>query len=242
MAWVRSLVSSSVFHDNNNSSPEFLISDFALASHSIPSFTITVPSLLAPVLESHPPSAIITHAKFLPHVLELIYDSNESEHHTVIVVGDFDPNTVGKTGNSIKVLKWTDVESEGSAGPIATSTPSTYSFTHLTSSVLTTIHLGPEEVFTVSFFSSETGQLQGAHLTHANFTAGVAATRALLPLTNGISALDTIVSAHSLSSAYGRVIAYTALFEGSSFATLGSTNLFHIDEGELIYIKRSLLS
>ena len=214
---------------------EFLISDFALANYSIPSFTITAPSLLAPVLEIHPPSAIITDAKFLPHILELISESNESGHHTVIVVGDFDPKVVVKEGNILKVLKWTDIEGAGSTGAITIATPSAYSFTCLSNSVLI-LHAGPEEVFTVCFFSSETGQLQGAHLTHANFTAGVAATRALLPLTNRISALDTIVSAHSLSSAYGRVIAYTALFEGSSFATLESTNLFHMEGGELIII------
>lgn len=101
--------------------PDFLISDFALASLSIPSFTISSPSLLSPVLESHPPSAIITHGYFLSHVLELIYDSNESEHHIVIVVGDYDPNVVGKAGNSIKVVKWTDVESAGTSGEPITS-------------------------------------------------------------------------------------------------------------------------
>jgi long-chain acyl-CoA synthetase len=76
-------------------------------------------------LESHPPSAIITHARFLVHILELIYDANESEHHTIIVVGDFDPNIVSKVGNAIKVVKWTDVESAGANGDtIATATPS----------------------------------------------------------------------------------------------------------------------
>ena len=227
------------FYDINDY-VEFVISDFALASYSIPSFTITALSLLAPVLETHPPSAIITHAKFLPHILELIYDSNESEHHTIIVVGDFDPKTVVKAGTILKVMKWTDVENEGSTGAVTIVTPSAYSFTCLANSVLTILRAGPEEVFTVSFFS-ETGRLQGAHLTHANFTAGVAATRALLPLTNGISALDTIVSAHSLSSAYGRAIAYTALFEGSSFATLESTNLFHMKESELILVQQSII-
>jgi long-chain acyl-CoA synthetase len=91
--------------------------------------------------------------------------------------------------------------------------------------------VGPDDVFTVSFYASETGQLQGAHLTHANFTAGVAATRALLTVSNGISSLDTIASSHSLSTSFGRAIAYTAIFEGSSFATLDSTKLFHIEDG-----------
>jgi long-chain acyl-CoA synthetase len=102
---------------------EFLISDLALASHSIPSFTITSPSLLSPILESHPPTAIITHAHFLPNLLELIYDANESEHHTVIVVGDFDPKVLAKAGKTTKVLKWTDVEREGAQGETITSAP-----------------------------------------------------------------------------------------------------------------------
>jgi long-chain acyl-CoA synthetase len=99
-------------------------------------------------------------------------------------------------------------------------------------SILTLRSTDPEDVFTVSFFASETGQLQGAHLTHVNFTAGVAAARALLPPSNGISSLDTIVSAHSLSTSFGRAIAYTGIFEGSSFATLDSTKLFPIKDGE----------
>lgn len=97
--------------------------------------------------------------------------------------------------------------------------------------MLTLSFLDPEDVFTVSFFESETGHLQGAQLTHENLTAGVAATRALLPLSSAISPLDTIVSAHNLSTAYGRAIAYTAIFEGTSFATLDSTRLFRLDEG-----------
>jgi long-chain acyl-CoA synthetase len=84
-------------------------------------------------------------------------------------------------------------------------------------------------VFTVSFFASETGQLQGAHLSHTNITAGVAAVRALMLSSNAISSLDTISSAHSLSTPFGRAVAYTAIFEGSSFATLESTKLFRIE-------------
>jgi long-chain acyl-CoA synthetase len=85
----------------------------------------------------------------------------------------------------------------------------------------------------VSFFPSKTGQLQGAHLSHTNFTAGVAAIRALLPHSNGISSLDTIISAHPLSTPFGRAIAYTAIFEGSSFATLNSTELFHVENSAI---------
>lgn len=97
--------------------------------------------------------------------------------------------------------------------------------------------LGPDDVFTVSFFTSEAGRLQGAHLTHANVTAGVTAIRALLPQSNAISSLDTIISAHSLGTSFGRAVAYTAIFEGSSFCTLNSTKLFTIEEGKHLTFK-----
>ncbi len=89
----------------------------------------------------------------------------------------------------------------------------------------------PQDVFTVSFFSSPSGELQAASFTHENLTAGVASARALLPLSGAISPLDTIVSAHSLSTAYGRAVAYTAIYEGTNFATLKSSQLINSDEG-----------
>jgi long-chain acyl-CoA synthetase len=61
-------------------------------------------------------------------------------------------------------------------------------------------------------------------------TAGVAATRALLPQTHALSPLDTIVTAHSVSTAYGRSIAYVALYEGASLASLASTKIYNIEE------------
>jgi hypothetical protein len=74
----------------------FLIAELALASHSIPSFTLSSPSLLSPVLESHPPSAIIVDGSILPHTLELIYELNEHEHHYVVVVGETDEKALSK--------------------------------------------------------------------------------------------------------------------------------------------------
>jgi long-chain acyl-CoA synthetase len=90
----------------------------------------------------------------------------------------------------------------------------------------------PSDVFTVSFFESEPGHVQGVQFTHENMTAGVAATRALLPLSHALSSLDTIVSAHPLSTPYGRAIAYTAIFEGTSFATLQSSKLYHVGDSK----------
>jgi len=170
--------------------------------------------LLSSVLESHPPSAIITHASMLTQVLELIYDAGEANrNHTIIVVGEPSPQSMASVASRVKVLKWSDVEREGfKVEKIISPLPK------------------PSDVFTVSFFSSESGHIQGAQITHENLTAGVAAVRGLVPLSHAFSQLDTIVSAHSLGTAYGRAIAYTALFEGTSFATLESSKLFHANE------------
>jgi len=194
-----------------NDGIEFLITDLALASHSIPSFTLSSLSLLSPVLQNHPPSAIVTHASFLPTLLELIHDSHETEHHTVIVVGESE-FTKRRDFGPIQLFNWEDIEKQGSsADPVSPSTP------------------GPQDVFTVSFFATPSGELRGAALTHENITAGVASTRALLPFAGAISSLDTIVSAHSLSTAFGLAVAYTAIYEGTNFATLKSTALFHTE-------------
>lgn len=90
---------------------EFVIADLALSSHSIPSFTLTSSSLLSPVLDHHPPSAIITHAEFLPQLLELVYDTSEGSHHTIIVVGE--PNHKVTQGVQARILKFEELERQG---------------------------------------------------------------------------------------------------------------------------------
>jgi len=90
----------------------------------------------------------------------------------------------------------------------------------------------PSDVFTVSFYESVSGHIHGAQLTHENITAGVFAVRALLPVSNPFSPLDTITSAHSMSTAYGRAIAYTAIYENTSFASIPTSEIFHPDESE----------
>ncbi|KAI0270785.1 acetyl-CoA synthetase-like protein [Russula aff. rugulosa BPL654] len=186
-----------------NDSLEFLVTELALASHSITSLTLSSPSLLSPVLESHPPSAIIVHASLLMHTLELIYELNEFGNQFVIVVGELDEN----------LARWADLEAQGKEAPLITSPAP-----------------GPDDVFTISFYQ-DTNEVQAARFTHQNVTSGVTAIRALLPPATPLSALDTIVSAHSLSTAFGRSVAYTALYEGSSFATLESAKLFQLDQG-----------
>lgn len=103
--------------------PEFLITELALASHSIPSFTLSSPSLLSPVLESHPPSAIIVDGSILPHTLELIYEMNEHEHHYVVVVGETDEKTLSKASEHIKIVRWSEVEAQGKAAATPITSP-----------------------------------------------------------------------------------------------------------------------
>ncbi|KAH9056648.1 acetyl-CoA synthetase-like protein [Lactarius vividus] len=186
-----------------NDGIEFLITELALASHSIPSLTLASPSLLSPVLEAHPPTAVIVDASFLSHALELIYDLNESGHHFVVVVGEADKTCTLTCVGAPQNCKLDRHRSTGERG-------------------------GPDDVFTVSFYRDTDDQVQAAHLTHQNITAGVTAIRALLPPNVPLSALDTIISAHSLSTAFGRTIAYTALYDGTSFATLGSSKVFKL--------------
>ena len=59
--------------------------------------------------------------------------------------------------------------------------------------------------------------------THSHCTSGVTAIRALFPPPIALSTLDTILSDHSLSTPFGRAVAYTALYEGACFATGDST-------------------
>ncbi|KAI0818899.1 hypothetical protein BC629DRAFT_1579348 [Irpex lacteus] len=196
-----------------NDGLEYLISDLALSSHSIPSFTLTSSSLLSEVLDEHSPTAIIAHADFLPQLLELLYDANEETNHTIIVVGQPDAK-LARQIRQVRVLQWDDIERQGAQSePIEVPTPE------------------PSQVFTVSFYPDPSGKLLGAQLTHQNITAGVAAIRALFPTSGTLSSLDTIVSSHPLSTAYGRAVAYTAVYEGASFATVDSSKVVGTDAG-----------
>jgi len=88
----------------------------------------------------------------------------------------------------------------------------------------------PSDVYSISFFETTPGEIQAVHLSHGNVIAGVAAIRSLFPGSHAISALDTITSAHSMSSAYGRAIAYAAVFEGTSFASIAGSEVFVEEE------------
>lgn len=92
--------------------PEFLISDLALATYAITSLTLSNLSLLSSVLDNYHPSAIITHAEFIPDLLELLYDSNEGFHPTIIVIREY----TAKKVPGVTIIDWADIEREGALG------------------------------------------------------------------------------------------------------------------------------
>lgn len=96
-----------------------------------------------------------------------------------------------------------------------------------------TVGPDPKQVFTVSFYLTPGRDLRGAQLTHENVTAGVTAIRAIFPTSGAMSPMDTVVSAHSLSTAFGRAVAYTALYEGSNFASTSSARITNTAKGML---------
>ena len=188
--------------------------------------------MLSPVLDSHSPAAIITHAFLLPQLLELIYDSADRHtQHIIILVGDPSTQAMASVASNVKVLGFADLEREGfKVEKILSPLPSLHpSFQKLIPPANYEM-IEPADVFTVSFYESESGQVHGAQLTHENITAGVAAIRALFPLSNALSPLDTVLSGHSMSTPYGRAIAYTAIYEGTSFASIPTSELYHSDE------------
>ncbi|KAF8803563.1 hypothetical protein BYT27DRAFT_7195406 [Phlegmacium glaucopus] len=196
---------------------EFIVADLALASHSITSLTLSSVTLLPTVLESHALSAIVTHAFFLPQLLELIYETDKrTTEHIIVVVGEPSAQAMSSVASNIKILRFADLEREGvKVEKVLSPLPK------------------PSDVFTISFYRTTSGHLQGAHFTHENMTAGVTAVRALLPLSHAFSPLDTIVSAHSMNTAYGRAIAYTAIYEGTSFASIPGSEIYHADESDV---------
>ena len=65
-------------------------------------------------MESHRPTAIVTHSYMLSAILELIYDSDERDvQHTIILVDEPDNRTLASVASNITILKFSDIEREG---------------------------------------------------------------------------------------------------------------------------------
>lgn len=99
--------------------------------------TMSSSELLAEVLENHPPSVIITDSDFLSHIVEQIYDLNQHNHTTVIIVGD--PGNIGaKLANEMELLHFGDIEKEGASNPADLSPPTGKTCFETIATVLTT--------------------------------------------------------------------------------------------------------
>lgn len=124
-----------------NDSIEFLISDLALSTLSIPSFTVANLSLVVPVLSTHPPSAVFVPISHLEHVLEQIVDMKESKLISVVVVPEEgvqkDVEKL-KSKSGVKIYMWEDVEDAGGLGE-----------------KVAPVEVQPGDVFSVAFFSVE---------------------------------------------------------------------------------------
>ena len=103
------------------------------------------------------------------------------------------PSVGAQLTEDILLLGFSDIENEGTSNP-------------------------PNYVFTITFSKTPGGMgLQATQFTQQNFTAGVAATRSLLPVSSPLTPLDTIVSAFSLNTPYSRSTTHTS---GSSACSL----------------------
>ena len=105
---------------------EWLVADLALASHCVPSITISSATLLHTTIDSHPPDAIIVQATFLEQLLEVLEESDHPHTHstTVVVVGDRTGEVKKHKGNvKTKLVTWEDVETFKS-DPLSSTPPS----------------------------------------------------------------------------------------------------------------------
>lgn len=93
---------------------EFLITDLALASQSIVSFTLSSFSLFKAALVKHAPQAIIIPKKLLEQVLDLIEASGRSAQHFIIVLGvEKGSSTLHSVRTGIQIMRWEDIEEQG---------------------------------------------------------------------------------------------------------------------------------
>ncbi|KZT59819.1 acetyl-CoA synthetase-like protein [Calocera cornea HHB12733] len=196
-----------------NDSIDFLVADLACAQLGIPSFTTTKTEMIVPILQWHMPTAIIVSATYLDSLVEQIADEKESRLVCVIVVPEVGVKTdVTDLGlrSGIRIFLWGEIEDAGKVGDKITPVEATI-----------------DDVISVTFYGNAAdGRPIGAEITHQNLTAGVTAVMNLFASGKSITATDTIISAFSLASPFGRAVAYAAVYNGAAFATVPSTALY----------------
>lgn len=121
-ALVSALLEPSVLIALTHLATEFLLTDVALSTLGVPSFTIASLDLLSDVLDGHAPSVIVTSQQSLYMVLEQIEEGSDSTTHTIIVVGGL-PSRPPKCRT--RLIDFADVEAHGwTAEKVQLPTPS----------------------------------------------------------------------------------------------------------------------
>ncbi|KAG8831329.1 hypothetical protein FRC17_003282 [Serendipita sp. 399] len=181
---------------------EWLIADLALASYCVPTITLASRALLSDVLGQYAPTSIIVQASFLVQLLELLEEAKVSP--VIVVVGD-KSGEIKKWASKVKskLVAWEDLGTAVRELPVI-SPPSA------------------SDISSAHFYAVESGKLRGVQFTHQNIVAGATAILNAFPTSTPWTEQDTILSAHSLSTPYGRSILYAALYCGANFATFSS--------------------
>ncbi|KAF8320094.1 acetyl-CoA synthetase-like protein [Clavulina sp. PMI_390] len=187
---------------------EWLLIDLALASIGAASIAPTRLSLLSPILEqNHPADVIFTDVALLEMILEQVAELGN--HFPIVIVGPGASQKAEASRNTgFNVMAFEELEAVGKEVDEPT-----------------TVERKPDRHMTTSFYDEVDGVPVGVRLTHENLTAGPTSIRSFFTLTTPLAPSSTILSAFPLASAFGRAIAYTAVFEGCNFATLDSTSI-----------------
>ncbi|KAG9055638.1 hypothetical protein FS842_001619 [Serendipita sp. 407] len=188
---------------------EWLVADLALASYCVPTITLASRNLLNEVLDQYTPTSIIVQASFLVQLLEQLEEAHTSP--TIVVVGD-KSGLVKQWEMKVKskLVAWEDL------GAATRDPPSV-------------IPPNASDISSAHFYSLESGKLRGVQFTHQNVVAGAYAILNAFPTSTPWGEGDMIISAHSLSTPYGRSILYAALYSGANFTTFASSILKETD-------------
>ncbi|KAF8334058.1 acetyl-CoA synthetase-like protein [Cantharellus anzutake] len=187
--------------------PEWLFIDLTLSTFGMTSITLTQLKLLGSVLSRGVPDVIFTDSSLLELILEQV--AEEGNHFPIVVVGKDAASKVEAGRNlGFNVVTLDEVERSGKGGENTTIDK-----------------IKPADIFSTAYHGVTKETPTGVHITHMNLTSGPTAIRQFFTLTSPLSPASTVLSAFPLATPFGRAIAYTALLEGSNFATLASTSL-----------------
>jgi len=177
------------------------------------SIAITQLKPLHPVLSRGVPDVLFADASLLESILEQV--AEEGNHFPIVVVGKAAASKVQAGRNlGFNVVTLDELERSGKGSEYVTAEKSK-----------------PAELFSTTYHGMKNEVPTGVHITHMNLTSGPTAIRQFFTLTTPLSPASTILSAFPLATPFGRAIAYTALLEGSNFATLDSTSLLQSANG-----------